>query len=47
MSKQTIYKLKFIDSVTFMSASLSGLVDNLSEINKKECKYVKKEKKSQ
>ena len=45
--KTTIYKLKFIDSFRFMSASLSGLVDNLSEINKKECKYVKKEKKSQ
>ena len=35
--KTIIYKLKFIDSFRFMSASLSGLVDNLSEINKKEC----------
>ena len=30
-----IYKLKFIDSFRFMSTSLSSLVDNLSEINKK------------
>ena len=33
-----IYKLKLIDSFRFMSDSLSSLVDNLSEINKKECK---------
>ena len=32
------YKLKFIDSFRFMSGSLLSLVDNLSEINKKECK---------
>ena len=32
-----IYKLKFIDSFRFTSASLSSLVDNLSEIYKKEC----------
>ena len=32
-----IYKLKFIDSFRFMSASLSNLVDNLPEIYKKEC----------
>ena len=36
--KTNIYKLKFIDSFRFMSISLSNLVDNLSEINKKECK---------
>ena len=29
------FKLKFIDSFRFMSASLSSLVDNLSEIHKK------------
>ena len=34
--KTVIYKPKFIDSFRFMSASLSSLVDNLSEINKKE-----------
>ena len=32
------YKLKFIDSFRFMSASLPSLVDNLSEINKKNVK---------
>ena len=36
--KTIIYKLKLIDSYRFMSDSLSNLVDNLSEINKKECK---------
>ena len=36
-----IYKLKFIDSFRFMSASLSSLVDNLSEIYKKECNSCK------
>ena len=35
------YKLKFIDSYRFMLDSLSSLVDNLSEINKKECKACK------
>ena len=34
--KTVIYRLKFIDSYRFMSDSLSNLVDNLSEINKKE-----------
>ena len=34
--KPSICKLKFIDSFRFMSTSLSDLVDNLSEINKKE-----------
>ena len=34
--KTTAYKLKFIDSVRFMSSKLSDLVDNLSEIYKKE-----------
>ena len=39
-----IYKLKFIDSFRFMSTSLSSLVDNLSEIHKKECKSCKERK---
>ena len=30
-----MYKLKFIDSYGFMQNSLSSLVDNLSEIDKK------------
>ena len=36
-----IYKLTFIDSFRFMSISLSSLVDNLSEIYKKECELCK------
>ena len=36
--KTITYKLKFIDSFRFMSTTLSELVDNLSEIYKKECK---------
>ena len=36
--KTNIYKIKFIDSFRFTSTSLLDLVDNLSEINKKECK---------
>ena len=36
--KTISYKLKFPDSFRFMPASLSSLVDNLSEINKNECK---------
>ena len=34
--KTTSFKLKFIESFTFISTSLSNLVDNLSEIYKKE-----------
>ena len=41
-----IYKLKFIDRFRFMSTSLSSLVDNLSEIYKKECKSCKERKKN-
>ena len=38
-SGETItYKIKFIDSFRFMSSNLSNLVDNLSEINNKDCK---------
>ena len=41
--KAIVYKLKFIDSYGFMSTSLSSLVDNVSGIDKKECKkYMKK-----
>ena len=35
-------KLKFIDSYRYMQSKLSDLVDNLSEINKKECPICKK-----
>ena len=44
--KIIIYKLKFIDSYRFMSALLSSLVDNLSEINEKECESCKERKKN-
>ena len=38
-SGETIaYKIKFIDACRFMSSKLSNLVDNLSEINNKNCK---------
>ena len=43
--KPIIYKLKFIDSFRFMATSLSNLTDNLSEVNKKECKSCKERKK--
>ena len=33
--KTIVYKLKCIDSYRFMQSSLSGHVDNLSEINNK------------
>ena len=36
--KTIIYKLKFINSFRFMPTSLSNLVDNLSDVNKEECK---------
>ena len=36
--KTITYKLKFIDSFRFMSTSLSSLVDNLSEIYKKQAR---------
>ena len=42
--KKVTYKLKFIDSFRFMPTSLSELVDNTSEINKKECKTCMKRK---
>ena len=37
-AKIITYKLKFIDSFRFMSMTLSSLVENFSEIYKKECK---------
>ena len=41
--KTITHKLKFIDSYRFMQSKLSDLADNLSEINKKECKaYMEK-----
>ena len=36
--KTITYKLKFIDTCRFMRSKLSDLVDNLSEINNKDCK---------
>ena len=36
--KTITHKLKFIDSYRFVQSKLSDLADNLSEINKKECK---------
>ena len=37
------YKTKFIDTCRFMLSRLSNLVDNLSEINIKDCKtYIEK-----
>ena len=44
--KTILYKLKFIGSFRFMSTSLSSLVDNFSEIYKKECKKFMERKKS-
>ena len=42
-SKTITYRLRFIDSYRFMSASLSDLVNNVSEINNKDCKiYMEK-----
>ena len=44
--KTTVYKKKLIDSYRFMSISLSNLLDNLCEINKKECKACMERKKN-
>ena len=44
-NKRITYRLKFIDSFRFMSISLSSLVDNLSEIYKKECKVCEERRK--
>ena len=37
-NKTITYKIKFIDTYTLMQSKLSDLVDNLSEINNKDCK---------
>ena len=39
------YKIKFIDSCRFMPTKLSNLVDNLSEINNRDCKTYMERKK--
>ena len=39
-----IYKIKFLDSCRFMRSKLSSLVENLSEINNKDCKTCIEEK---
>ena len=36
--KTITYKIKFVDTGSFMPSKLSSLVDNLSEINNKDCK---------
>ena len=36
--KTITYKIKFIDTCRFMQTKCSNLVDNLSEINNKDCK---------
>ena len=43
--KTITYKIKFIDSCGFMQSKLSDLVDNLAEINDKECKKCMERKK--
>ena len=45
MIMNSLNKLKFIDSFRFMLTSLSSLVDNLSDIYKKECELCKERKK--
>ena len=44
-NKVITYKIKFIDSCRFMQSTLSDLVDNLSEVNNKDCKKCMERKK--
>ena len=44
-NKIIAYKLKLIDSFSFMQSTLSDLADNLSEINNKDCKKCMERKK--
>ena len=43
--KTFTYKLRFVDSFRFMSTSPLSLVNNLSEIYKKECKGCEEKRK--
>ena len=45
-NKTITYRLKFIDSFRFISNKLSDLLDNLSEIYKKECKGCEERRKT-
>ena len=44
--KTVTYKSKFIDSFRFMSSKLSDLINNLSEIYSKECRWCEERKKT-
>ena len=44
-NKTITYKIKFADTCTFMPSKLANLVDNLSEINNKDCKICIERKK--
>ena len=46
-AKTITYKIKFIDSYRFMQSKLSDLVDNLSDVNNKDCKTCTERKKYQ
>ena len=43
-NKTITYKIKVVDTCRFMQGKLSGLVDNLSEIDNKDCKTCVKRK---
>ena len=43
-NKTITYKIKVVDTCRFMQGKLSGLVDNLSEIDNKDCKTCAKRK---